>query len=49
MICFLFGIVSTSPNWHTEGDGADEDDTLSSLQKYACLKEEAENNEDYSR
>lgn len=49
VICFLFGIVSSSPNWHTEGDGADEDDTLSSLQKYARLKEEAENNEDYSR
>ena len=49
VICFLFAIFSTSPNWHTEGDGADEDDTLSSLQKYARLKKETENNEDYSR
>jgi len=38
-----------SPNWHTEGDGADEDNSLSSLQKYTQMKEDAENSqEDYS-
>jgi len=30
--------VSSSPNWHTEGDGADDDESETSLHKYTRLR-----------
>lgn len=39
---------SNSPNWHTEGDGAVEDENESSLHKYTRLRGESENPDDLS-
>jgi len=40
--------TSNSPNWHSEGDGAVEDENETSLHKYARLRGENDNPDDFS-